>query len=188
MIFASPLRSILFRFSGFCGSEFTDRFVFDVFCVLGSGCRVLLLVSSFPPPPPLSAAPSLVDQAALLWHRTRFLSFWVGFGVVPAYFVLPTPPRSVPGAVVEIMGPLICAHDIRIFGLFSSSCRPLSPAGSRGRSSSFGCSDCGTGLCNSLCSLSRRSNFASPPLAKVMALLRFFAFSVATFSTRPPCR
>ena len=97
MIFASPLRSILFRFSGFCGSEFTDRFVFDVFCVLGSGCRVLLLVSSFPPPPPLSAAPSLVDQAALLWHRTRFLSFWVGFGVVPAYFVLPTPPRSVPG-------------------------------------------------------------------------------------------
>ena len=39
----------------------------------------------------------LGNQTALLWHRTCFLSFWARFGVVPALFVLPTPPRSAPG-------------------------------------------------------------------------------------------
>ena len=32
-----------------------------------------------------------------MWHRTRSLSFWAGFGVVPAFFALPAPPLSVPG-------------------------------------------------------------------------------------------
>ena len=49
-----------------------------------------------PPPPPLSAGAGLGDQAALLWHKARFLRFWAGFGVVPAFFVLPIPLRSVP--------------------------------------------------------------------------------------------
>ena len=45
-------------------------------------------------PPPRSAGAGMGNKAALLWHRTRFLSFGAGFGVVPAFFVLPTPPLS----------------------------------------------------------------------------------------------
>ena len=58
------------------------------------GCYFLFASCS---PPPLNAGTDLVNQAALLWHRTRFLIFWAGFDVVPAYFVLSTHPRSGPG-------------------------------------------------------------------------------------------
>ena len=49
-----------------------------------------------PADPPVSAGAGLGNQAVLSWHRTRILSL-VGFGVVSAYVVLATPPRSVPG-------------------------------------------------------------------------------------------
>ena len=64
-------------------------FVFDVFCVLGSGFGVFFLISSRRSPP-LSAGAGLGTQAALLWHRTRFLSFGAGVRLLPAFFVLPT--------------------------------------------------------------------------------------------------
>ena len=51
---------------------------------------------------------------------------------------------------------------------------PVSPR-DRGRSEYFDCSDCGTGLFDFLFSLFRWYDFASPPVAKVVTLLRFSA-------------
>ena len=58
---------------------------------------VKMTTNEYAPPPRAQCRGWSGNQAALLWHRTRFLSFWAGFGVVLAFFVLPTPPRSVPG-------------------------------------------------------------------------------------------
>ena len=46
------------------------------------------------PTGPLIAGAGLGNRPALLWHRTFLLGFWTGFGVVPAYFVLPTSPAQ----------------------------------------------------------------------------------------------
>ena len=57
---------------------------------------MFLLVSSWRPPP-LTAGTGLGRQTALMWHRTRFLSFWAGFWVVPTFYVFRpayTPPLS----------------------------------------------------------------------------------------------
>ena len=69
------------------------------------------------------------------------------------------------------------AQDCRVFVFFyfSSSRSPL-PLGAGGDLSILGYSDCGIGLCDFLLSLFQWHHFASPPLAKVVALLRFSAF------------
>ena len=134
----------------------------NVFCVLGSGCGVFLLVSSCPPPT-LSAGSGLGNQATLLWRRTRFLSFWAGFGVVPAYFALPI-PRVHCRAVVWVIGPLNCGTGLSVVRVIFFSVLPIPP--SLGAGGDLGIlttptvpQDCVT----SWFSLFRRYNFASPP-------------------------
>ena len=46
----------------------------------------------------------------------RFLSFWAGFGVVPACFVLPPSPAQCQ-AVVWVIGPLNCGTGLSVTGL-----------------------------------------------------------------------
>ena len=53
------------------------------------------------------------------------MSFWAGFGVILAYFVLPTPPLSA-GAMVWMFGPLICGPERWIFRALSFLCCKLS--------------------------------------------------------------
>ena len=68
----------------------------------------------------------------ILWDP--FLSFWVGFEVVLAFFALPTPPTQC-RVVVYVIGPLICGTGQSFFVLFScSSCRspPLRAGGHLG--------------------------------------------------------
>ena len=92
--------------------------------------------------------------------------------MVPAFFVLPTPPRSVPGRGLGswvIKG----GSGLSLFRVFSFLVLPIPPARSRGRSGYFGYSDCGTGLCDFLFSLFRWYTFASPPSIR---LWRYFGF------------
>ena len=72
----------------------------------------------------------------------------VGEGVVLAYFVLPAP------AVVWVIGPLNCGIGQSVFRfrfLFRPADSP--PLGTGADLGYFGYSDCGTGLCDFLCSL-----------------------------------
>ena len=130
-----------------------------VFCVLGSGFGVFLLIPSFRPPP-LSAGAGLGNQPALLRHKTRFLRFWaefwgvsclieLGLGWFLRFFVLPTPP----------------------------------PRG-RGCSGYYCHSDCGTGLC--VCFLLLGGIISPRPL--LLRLWRYFGFSLFRrhVLTRPP--
>ena len=142
---------------------------FYLSCVLGSGFELFLLVLSLPPPT-LSAGAGLDNQATLLWHRTRFPSFWAGFGVAPAYFVLPTPPPLSAGLWSVKPDHFNVAHDCRFFVFFLF----VLPRG-RGRCVFFCYPDRGTGLCDFLLSLFRWYTFASTPSLR---LWRYFGFSL----------
>ena len=69
-----------------------------------------------------------------MWHRTRSLSFWAGFGVVPAFFALPAPPLSVPGRFLgnRVIKSRHKTVDFSCSFLFRPADPP--PARSRGRS------------------------------------------------------
>ena len=66
-------------------------------------------------PPPFSAGAGVGNQAALLRHKTRFLSFvlglgcflpgWAGLGAVPAFFRPADPPAQCQ-AMVWVIGSL----------------------------------------------------------------------------------
>ena len=124
--------------------------------------------------PPLSNEAGLGSQAALLWHRTCFLSFWAGFGVVPAYFVLSTPPAHC-RSVVWAIGPLKCGAGLSVLRfrfLFRHDDPP--PLGAGGN---LGILATPTFLqdCDFLFCLFRWYNFALPPSPR---LSRYFGFSL----------
>ena len=73
LIFAPPLRPIVFCFSEFRGLDFSYRLVLACFESLGLGWGAPLRF--LPPIPQLSAGAGLGNMAILLW-RTLFLSFW----------------------------------------------------------------------------------------------------------------
>ena len=98
---------------------------FHVVCVLGSAFGVFVAISSCRPSPAQRRA-GQDNQATLLWHMTRFRSFWVGFEVVPAFFVLPTPPARY-RAVVWVIGPLNCGTGLSFFRVFSFFVLPIPP-------------------------------------------------------------
>ena len=136
------------------------------------------------PPPPFSAGAGLGNQTDLSWHRTRFLSFWAWFGLVPAFFVLPTPPRSVPDRGLSNRAIKLWHRTVGFSCSFLFRPADPPPARSWGASGYFGYSDCGAGPCDSLFSLCRWYNFASPPSLR----LRYFGFCICVdpFSPRPP--
>ena len=105
--------------------------------MLGSGFEAFLPVSSCPPQQ-LSAGAGLGGQAALLWHGTRFLSFWAEFGVVLAYFVLPA-PRAQCRVVDWVIGPLNRGTGLSGFRVLLFFVQPIPPSPrGRGRSEYFG--------------------------------------------------
>ena len=154
----------------------------DVFCVLGSGFGVFLPVSSCLPPP-LRAGDGLGNPAALLWHRTRFLlvgRVWGGSCVIRHAYI----PRSVQS----------CGLGNRVTRLWhrtvgGSSNFPFRPADPQplGTGDDMGSAVIGTRLCD-FCSLFSVINFASPLIAKVVALPRFSAFSSTHTLPAPPFR
>ena len=151
-----------------------------------SGFGVFLLVSSCPPSP-LSTGSGLGNQAALLWHRTRFLSFCAGLGVVLAYFVLPTPPRSVPGCGLVNRANQLW-HRTVVFS-FCFLFRPADPP-PLGAGGDLGilatpavAQDCVTS-----CFLFSVVKFGLAPVAKVVALPRFSAFPSTHSRPAPPFR
>ena len=121
-----------------------------------------------------------------MWHRTHFLSFRAGFGAVPVYFVLPTPPRSVPGCGLGNRAThSIVAQDCWFLMFFPfSSCRsPLLGAG---------------GDLDILATPTVAQDYVISCflffggiidlLAKVVALLRFLAFPSTHSRPGPPFR
>ena len=147
---------------------------FDVFCVSGSGLGVFSL-HSVVPITPLSAAADLGNQAALLLHMTRCWSCWAGFGAVPE-FSSRSSPMAQCRAMVWLMGPSTCGSRLSFFYVLPFLPCRSPPAQSRGRSGYYGYSDCGTRLYYFILNHFRWYNFASPPLAEVVALVRFFDF------------
>ena len=107
--------------------------------------------------------------------RDTFYDFWAGFGVVPAYSVLSTLPARC-RAVVRVIGPLNCGTDKTVVFSLSFLFRPADPPppGAGGDLGTyFGCSNCGTGLCDFMFSLFRWNDFVSSPL---LTLWRYFGF------------
>ena len=108
--------------------------------------------------------------------------FWAGFWGVPACFVLPIPPHSVPGHDLGNRPALLRHRTICFFSCSFFFVLPTPPSG-RGafwvilprlvtHYSDF--------------SPFRWYNFASPPLAAVVALLWVFAFPSTRFRPAPP--
>ena len=113
---------------GFGGRGVSYRYVFDVFCVLGSWFGVLLLVSSCLTPP-LSAEAGLGNQAAPLWHRRRLLSFGPGLGWFLRIPSCRHCPRSVPGCGLGSRATQLRHRtvDFSFFSVLFSSCRSPAP-------------------------------------------------------------
>ena len=154
---------------------------------MGSGFGVCLLVSSSLPPP-LSAGSGLGNLAALLWQRARFLSFRAGFRVVLAYVVLLTPPAQCQ-AVVWVIGLLIVAQYSRFLELFSfSPCRPPHRSAPGAIWVFWLLRLWHTTVLFLVLSSFRRYHFASPPLAKAVALLQLFALPSRHSLPAPPRR
>ena len=153
---------------------------FPVYWLRGLRCFFLFRPAH---PPPLSAGASLSNQTALVWRRTRFLNFWGRFGLVPAFCVLPTLPRAVPGCdlgdwatqlltrTLDFSWSLFCPADPRPFGAEGDMGVLATPTVAQ---------DCVTS-----CFLFFGGIISSHPPREGCGATSFLRFSVDTFSPRP---
>ena len=170
--FASLLHSIVFLFSRFWRSGFSYRFVCDVFCILGSGFAVFLLVSSCPPP---SSVAGLVWVTGPLYCGTGhvFFSFGPGLGWFLRISSCLHPPLSVPG--FWVMGPLNCGTGQSVLCVHFFSVLPTPPRSEPGAIWGILATLIVAQDCMSSCVLFFwRENFVPPPS---LGLCRYFGFS-----------
>ena len=104
---------------------------------------------------------------------------------VPAFFVLPTPPRSVAGRGLGNQAAKLWHRTVDFSCSFLFRPADLPPLAAGGDLGIFCHSDCGAGLCDFLFFPFRLYSFASPPLATVVALLRFSLFRPHVFAPLP---
>ena len=156
-----------------------------VFCVLGSGVWSVASYSVPPTLPPLSAGAGLGNQAALLRHKTRFLSFWAEFGVVPAGFFRPAdPPRSVPGRGLGNRAAKLW-HKAVGFGVRFIFVLPIPPTLGAGGNLGIFATPAVAQDCLTFFSPFRWYNFASPPPRYGCGATLVFVFLRHVFAPAP---